>query len=92
MDWGHSFIPRIDQRNWSGVDRALGPPGRLPLEGAPLDVPWAILDLAWVRTKPAVLADLRGHGVHVLLDGSGWRYREPATFDIAYATAAANSA
>src|SRR5258708_4050494 len=86
MDWGHGFIPRIDQRNWSGVDRALGPPGRLPLEGSPLAVPWVIVDLAWVRTKPSVLADLRGHGVRVLLDGHGWRYREFATFGVAKLT------
>jgi len=86
MDWGHGFIPRIDQRNWSGVDRALGPPGRLPLDGPPLDVPWAIVDLPWVRTKPSVLADLRGHGVRVLLDGGGWRYRELATFGVARLT------
>lgn len=74
MDWGHGFIPRIDQRNWAGVDRALGPPGRLPLDGPPLDVPWTIVDLACARTKPSVLAELRAHGVKILLDGSGWRY------------------
>ena len=38
MDFGHGFVPRIDKRNWSGIDRALGPPGRLPLDD-PLELP-----------------------------------------------------
>ncbi len=44
LNFGHGFVPRIDKRNWSGVDRALalgGPPGCLPL-GDGVDLPWAI--------------------------------------------------
>ena len=32
LDFGHGFVPRIDKRNWTGVDSALGPPGRLPFD------------------------------------------------------------
>jgi hypothetical protein len=26
MDFGHGFVPQIDKRNSSGIDRALGSP------------------------------------------------------------------
>ena len=38
LDFGHGFVPRIDKRNWTGADSALGPPGRLPFDD-PLDLP-----------------------------------------------------
>jgi hypothetical protein len=58
----------------------------LPLDGTPLDVPRAIVDLPWVRTRPSVVADLHSHGVRVLLDGGGWRYREFATLGVSKLT------
>ena len=81
MDFGHGFVPRLDKRNWAGVDRALGPPGRLPLD-EPVDLPWVIVDLAWVMGKPSVVQALHAHGVKVIADSSAWRYREYATFSI----------
>ncbi len=82
MDFGHGFVPRLDKRNWPGVDRALGPPGRLPLD-EPLDLPWVIVDLAWVVGKPFGRPGLHAHGVKVIADASAWGYREYATFSIA---------
>jgi hypothetical protein len=81
MDFGHGFVPRIDKRNWSGIDRALGPAGRLPLDD-PLELPWVILDLAWALGKPSIVDALHAHGVRVIGDASAWRYREQATFTI----------
>src|SRR5438046_2877427 len=81
MDFGHGFVPRLDKRNWAGVERALGPPGRLPLDEA-VDLPWVIVDLAWVTGKPSVVEALHAHGVKVIADSSAWRYREYATFSI----------
>jgi hypothetical protein len=81
MDFGHGFVPRIDKRNWSGIDRALGPPGRLPLDD-PLELPWLIVDLAWALGKPSIIDALHAHGVRVIGDASAWRYREQATFTI----------
>ena len=83
MDWGHGFIPRIDRRNWSAVDRALGPPGRLPVDGTLLDLPWTIVDLDYARYRPSVIGELHAHGAKIVLDGGGWRYRESATFSVA---------
>lgn len=81
MDFGDGFLPRIDKRNWTGVDRALGPPGRLPLgDGVELD--WAIVDHAYARTRPSMPEALASHGVKTIVDSSAWRYREEATFDV----------
>ena len=87
MDFGHGFLPRIDKRNWTGVDRALGPPGRLPLgDGVELD--WAIVDHAYARARPSMPEALVSHGVKTIVDSSAWRYREQPTFDVdAMATA-----
>lgn len=79
--FGHGFVPRIDKRNWTGVDRALGPPGRLPL-GDGVDLPWAIVDHAYAHVRPEMAQALRDHEVQVLYDSSAWRYREAATFSI----------
>jgi hypothetical protein len=81
MDSGHGFVPRLDKRNWAGVDRALGPPGRLPLD-EPVDLPWVIVDLAIGMGKPSVVQALHAHGVKVHADSSAWRYREYATFSV----------
>lgn len=81
LDFGHGFVPRIDKRNWTGVDSALGPPGRLPFED-PLDLAWGIVDLALAHRKPTVVTDLHAHGVKVLADSSAWRYRESSTFAV----------
>ena len=81
MDFGHGFLPRIDKRNWTGVDRALGPPGRLPLgDGVELD--WAIVDHAYAKAKPSMAAALASHGIKTIVDSSAWRYREQPTFDV----------
>lgn len=81
MDFGHGFLPRIDKRNWTGVDRALGPPGRLPLgDGVELD--WAIVDHAYARARPSMPEALASHGVKTIVDSSAWRYREQPTFDV----------
>ncbi len=85
LDFGHGFVPRIDKRNWTGVDSALGPPGRLPFDD-PLDLPWAIVDLALAHHKPTVVTDLHARGVKVIADSSAWRYRETSTFAIAAMT------
>ncbi len=81
LDFGHGFVPRIDKRNWTGVDSALGPPGRRPFDD-PLDLPWAIADLSFTHRKPTIVTDLHAHGVKVLADSSAWRYREASTFSI----------
>jgi hypothetical protein len=74
-------MPRIDKRNWTGVDSALDPPGRLPFDD-PLDLSWSIVDHALAHRRPTVIADLHAHGVNVLADSSAWRYRETSTFAV----------
>lgn len=81
LNFDHGFVPRIDKRNWSGVDRALGPPGRLPL-GDGVDLEWAVVDHAYAHVRPEMTQALRDHDVQVLYDSSAWRYREPETFSI----------
>lgn len=81
LDFGHGFVPRIDKRNWIGVDRALGPPGRLPL-GYGVDLRWVIVDHAYAHLRPEMVQALRDHDVRVLCDSSAWRYRESVTFSI----------
>lgn len=87
INFGHGFLPRIDKRNWPGVDRALGPPGRLPL-GDGVDLPWAIIDHAYAHVRPEMVQGLRDHDVQLICDSSAWRYREPATFSVHSMTAA----
>lgn len=87
MDLGHGFLPRIDKRNWTGVDKTLGPPGRLPL-GDGVDLPWVIADHGYARKVPSMPKALRDHDVKMLLDSSAWRYREAATFSIEAMTSA----
>jgi len=86
MEFGHGFLPRIDKRNWTGVDRALGPPGRLPL-GDGLELPWAIADHAYAHKLPSMVRALHDHDVKVICDSSAWRYREVPTFGIEAMTA-----
>ncbi|MGD9996594.1 MAG: hypothetical protein AB7L17_11825 [Ilumatobacteraceae bacterium] len=81
MEFGHGFLPRIDKRNWTGVDRTLGPPGRLPL-GDGLDLPWAVADHAYAHKTPSIMRALHDHDVKVICDSSAWRYREAATFRV----------
>lgn len=81
MDLGHGFVPRVDKRNWSGIDRARGPPGRLPLDD-PLDLQWVIVDLSWALAKPSIIDALHAHGLKAIGDPSAWRYREHTTFTI----------
>jgi hypothetical protein len=78
---GKPHTARIDKCNRTGIDTALGPPGRLPFDD-PLDLAWAIVDLALTRDKPTVVTDLHAHGVKVIADSSAWRYRETSTFAI----------
>ncbi len=74
MEFGHGFLPRIDKRNWTGVDRTLGPPGRLPL-GDGLELPWAITDHAYAHKLSSMVGALHDHDVKVICDSSAWRYR-----------------
>lgn len=87
MDFGHGFLPRIDKRNWTGVDRALGPAGRLPL-GDGVDLPWAVVDHAYACARPSMREALTAHDVRLIVDASAWRYRETATFAVDSMTAA----
>lgn len=79
LDFGHGFVPRVSSQNYKAVDRCLGPDTLLD---APLDLPWAIVDAQWAEKNTDFLASLRAHGTQILLDGSDWRYRYAATFDV----------
>lgn len=81
--WELGFVPRIGLRNHKGVDVTLGPPGQASFEGAPLDLPWAVVDAAWAYGRADLLGGLRSNGVRLIFDTGSFRYREPGPFAVA---------
>ncbi len=77
---GHGFLPRIDARNHTAVERCLTN-ARPGLFHGGLDLPWAILEGPWALQRPPLLDQCTDLGLRYLADLQTWRYREPSTFD-----------
>lgn len=80
LSFGHGFLPRIGSHNYKALDRALAQPSLFG--GEPANLPWVIIDGAWARPDMPLLAALRSHGVHVLVDTQGWRFADERTWRV----------
>jgi hypothetical protein len=81
LSFGHGFVPRIGRQNHRALDRAMGQPGLFGEE--PFQIPWVIVDGAWIRPDAALLRQLRGLGVRILVDSQSWRFGDERTWDVA---------
>jgi len=73
---GHGFLPCIHAGN---APPTLEPP---KLDGAVLDLPWAVVEAPWALRRPPLLEHLRNYGTQLLVDTKAWRYREGDSFSV----------
>jgi hypothetical protein len=81
LSFGHGFVPRIGRENHRALDRALAPPSLFGDE--PSEIPWIIVDGAWIKPDTPLLAQLHNLGVRVLVDSQSWRFADERTWDVA---------
>jgi len=83
LDLGVGFVPRVDGRNYRGVETTLGLAASPTLFGPDLDLPWLIVEGPWAAREPSLLAHRDELGFQFLVDVQPWRYAFDATFDVA---------
>lgn len=81
LDFGHGFLPRIDQGNYRALERALGP--RSLFDPAPLKLPWVVLDGAWVIDHRDLFGQLKEAGTRYLVDTGAWRFQDISAQQVA---------
>lgn len=81
LSFGHGFVPRIGRNNYRALDRALAPPSLFGDE--PSDLPWLILDGAWLKPDLPLLVQLKSLNVRFLVDSQSWRFQDERTWEVA---------
>lgn len=81
LDFGHGFLPRVEQGNYRALGRTLGPQSLFDPE--PASLPWVVLDGSWVAANPDSLPMLRTAGTRYSIDTATWRFQSDSAFSVA---------